>query len=826
MWFIFVKILFMSAAMSVSGLLVMAAARAFSCFLSKRCIYYLWLIPIIAGIIPFGMTFGSVSDGFAHLRRVSVAEQSSGSGNAAEYSAALQENAAVSDKADGKGATVLQQEKQAENGGRAKDVPEPVMRSLPQLPFLPKIPYSTVLSALYFAAVMFTAAYRAVRNRRFRRLLRSALTRLDSEMAEDCRTRVGVRRKAEIYSAELDCSPFVYGLVRPRIVVPRGKIEPEALIHEFVHIKRHDLLYMLLVNTVKLLHFFNPLVYVFAREIKRFMELSCDEYAAELMTEDEKMHYSRSIICYAAAAAPGTACLSENGENIKERINTIMNGRSYTRAARITGILIMSVLVLCQAVFAAAVNGGAPKKAYIINQTDSVYSVTYMRDGKAFSNMVRGIENGERRRAVLVNSEFYKGFAADVKLKLTSRGHYSAEDGTKTAAEEMNADMHIEMDKFIKAIDNGRQWQGTFTVTLNGENVLTEAVGYINNVPHDGVRNSTRLYISDGDTYIDISEISFDMAPDSRINYNYEQERLDSFEITGQRSFKCDMSAEFTQNGKKQSESKKQMYVTIYENREESRLRCDEIPFVGRYFISTIPGERYKYENDSAEGRFFLKLGSGIIADEFEGVMHNISTDKIGLESKDKSISVLMTVTGTAETFDYVQPKIGLDNGLEDGSDFTSTCVQEMHALRLTDIPLTLTLNEDKTKVILKIKDDFKPLGWCYSYSSYGGGDKEVYNRYHSKFGARETVLDICSVEGVSHNLQFFFYNSEPYVQKCYIDIMFKIVKGEIVYRCCNEYTTENKKYSGEQGFELMEKYLLQWENSLFKDWMPEEQAV
>ena len=190
MWFIFVKILFMSVAMSVSGLLVMAAARAFSCFLSKRCIYCLWLIPIIAGIIPFGMTFGSVSDGFAHLRRASVTEQSAELKNAAEYSAALQENAAVSDKADGKGAAVLQQEKQAENIGGAKYTSEPVMRSLPQLSFLPKIPYRTVLSALYFAAVLFLAAYRAARNRRFRRLLHSALTRLDSDMAENCRVRV------------------------------------------------------------------------------------------------------------------------------------------------------------------------------------------------------------------------------------------------------------------------------------------------------------------------------------------------------------------------------------------------------------------------------------------------------------------------------------------------------------------------------------------------------------------------------------------------------------------------------------------------------------
>lgn len=108
-------------------------------------------------------------------------------------------------------------------------------------------------------------------------------------------------------------------------------IEREAFIYELVHIKRKDLLYLLAADIAKAVHFFNPLVYLFAGNIRRLMELSCDERAASVMSVSERITYSRSIISCCKTNCAGAACLSESGENIKERITEIMDRKTYSK---------------------------------------------------------------------------------------------------------------------------------------------------------------------------------------------------------------------------------------------------------------------------------------------------------------------------------------------------------------------------------------------------------------------------------------------------------------------------------------------------------------
>ena len=86
--------------------------------------------------------------------------------------------------------------------------------------------------------------------------------------------------------------------------------------------------------------------------------------------------------------------------------------------------------------------------------------------------------------------------------------------------------------------------------------------------------------------------------------------------------------------------------------------------------------------------------------------------------------------------------------------------------------------------------------------------DTDVYAKYHSKYGARETLLPL-SVSYGSHNLQFKYYNIEPYFHESYFDIMFKIEDGEIMYTICNEYVTENQSYSGEKAQRIIDTYFI-----------------
>lgn len=235
-------------------------------------------------------------------------------------------------------------------------------------------------------------------------------------------------------------------------------------------------------------------------------------------------------------------------------------------------------------------------------------------------------------------------------------------------------------------------------------------------------------------------------------------------------------------------------------------------------YITTIPDERYNFKGDSAEGRFLLKIIGDIKADEIYGTLGGYDGNKISFESKDKSISVKMKVS---EMQDYGDVYLGgtatgLRNGFEDEGAFSKTCVNTTYARKLEELPFTLTLSDDKTEILLNIKEGFKPDGWYYSYASYGNSDKDVYTRFSSKYSDGETVLPLCTEADVNHNLQFYYYSSSPYATDSLIDIMFVMTDGEIFYNCCNEYLTCNENYHGNEGAEMVEKYFAAREKSMF----------
>lgn len=161
--------------------------------------------------------------------------------------------------------------------------------------------------------------------------MKFCLEKISLPFEYECREKIAFYKKGEILSIDADCSPFVFGILHPRVAVPHGVIEKEAFIHELMQINRKDLLYLLAADIAKAVHFFNPIVYLFAGNIRRLMELSCDERAASVMSVSERITYSRSIISCCKTNCAGAACLSESGENIKERITEIMDRKTYSK---------------------------------------------------------------------------------------------------------------------------------------------------------------------------------------------------------------------------------------------------------------------------------------------------------------------------------------------------------------------------------------------------------------------------------------------------------------------------------------------------------------
>lgn len=166
--------------------------------------------------------------------------------------------------------------------------------------------------------------------------------RLRRFLAGACPVEERADGKAEerIYEMDGIATPFVYGLIRPRIYLP-AHLQPEerryVLAHERVHIARKDHLVKLIGWGAVCLHWFNPLVWLAFRLMESDMEMSCDEAVLRQLGEEVKQEYSRALLSLSCAESGFHASPVAFGEGgLKSRILNILNwkrGRIATAAA-------------------------------------------------------------------------------------------------------------------------------------------------------------------------------------------------------------------------------------------------------------------------------------------------------------------------------------------------------------------------------------------------------------------------------------------------------------------------------------------------------------
>lgn len=109
--------------------------------------------------------------------------------------------------------------------------------------------------------------------------------------------------KDNIYISEGIDTPFVYGVIRPRIYLPsilNDKEREYILVHEQIHIKRFDHIVKIVAFGALCLHWFNPLVWVAFLLMGKDMEMSCDEAVIRKIGSDVKKDYSSSLLALAS----------------------------------------------------------------------------------------------------------------------------------------------------------------------------------------------------------------------------------------------------------------------------------------------------------------------------------------------------------------------------------------------------------------------------------------------------------------------------------------------------------------------------------------------
>lgn len=160
-------------------------------------------------------------------------------------------------------------------------------------------------------------------------------------------------RNVEIRVSDRIAAPLTYGILKPRILLPKGtdwKNEDALcyiLTHEHIHIKRLDAAVKIALAAVLCLHWFNPAVWLMYILANRDMELSCDEMVVNKLGEPVKSSYAMTLIHMEEIKMGGSRLNIHFSKNaIEERIKAIMKIKKIP----VINTFLAAMLVLLMAV--------------------------------------------------------------------------------------------------------------------------------------------------------------------------------------------------------------------------------------------------------------------------------------------------------------------------------------------------------------------------------------------------------------------------------------------------------------------------------------------
>lgn len=164
-------------------------------------------------------------------------------------------------------------------------------------------------------------------------------------------TAQAVHMEGNIWECDHLTTPFVLGIVRPRIYIPfhlSAEEKPYILAHETYHIRRGDPIVRLLAFVLLTFYWINPFVWIAYFLMIRDMEMSCDEAVLLQLGTQIRKAYSNSLLTFATGRKQVTFSPLAFGESgTSGRIKNILDFKK----PKVWGSLLAILAVILVAVF-------------------------------------------------------------------------------------------------------------------------------------------------------------------------------------------------------------------------------------------------------------------------------------------------------------------------------------------------------------------------------------------------------------------------------------------------------------------------------------------
>ncbi len=210
---------------------------------------------------------------------------------------------------------------------------------------IPEVPVETTVNpgeilacaaaALWIAGILFLIILNAVSYVRVKKSVKGAL-----------------RLRDNIYVCKEIGTPFVCGILKPKIYIPESVSEPDSeyiIAHEKTHIGRGDHIVKLIAAAALALHWFNPLVWISYKLMTRDMELSCDEKALAGFDGDVRREYANALLNISVRQNNISlgGVLSFGESSVKARIKGVLSAKKPTVIVTAAAVAAVIAAALC-----------------------------------------------------------------------------------------------------------------------------------------------------------------------------------------------------------------------------------------------------------------------------------------------------------------------------------------------------------------------------------------------------------------------------------------------------------------------------------------------
>ena len=163
------------------------------------------------------------------------------------------------------------------------------------------------------------------------------------------RVQTAVRCEDGLWRSESVESPFILGVLRPKIylpfVLPFGA-ESHVIAHEQAHLKRRDPLWKCFAFALLAIYWFHPLVWVSYFLFCRDIELACDQQVTRNLDAEGKKAYSRALLACTVSRDPLLCPLSFGEVDVKARVKAVLR-KKPGKLLTLTALALCTVLIIC-----------------------------------------------------------------------------------------------------------------------------------------------------------------------------------------------------------------------------------------------------------------------------------------------------------------------------------------------------------------------------------------------------------------------------------------------------------------------------------------------